>query len=220
MEVPRLRDLRETMATLSALRVDTGSRQFGATLLQVGSDTEPANPPTRVSSDDADTLHVLYALSGSFFICEPREVATDVDVAVACNCISMAHVAHALVEAGYAVTNGTAYIDTQMLSTSFVSMRHGHVNLLLFSHIPDFLRFAVATKLAKAGNVRDKAARIELFEYVRNDYGPIITAFVNGLDPFADDGSLILWAPTEVAVDQGVLKSSRELFRDWYPTGW
>ena len=106
--------------------------------------------------------YVTHHLTGSYYICEPPVIGTDLDILVLVN--DMEEYKSLLLEEGW--EGCTGYEDKE---PHFFAARNRQFNLIVTDEVKWYTKFAAATELAKHLNLMDKKLRVELFELVLDE---------------------------------------------------
>ena len=106
--------------------------------------------------------YVTHHLTGSYYICNPSVLGTDIDILVLVD--DMEEYKSLLLEKGW--EGCTGYEDKEL---HFFAARKGKFNLIVTDEVKWYTKFAAATELAKHLNLMDKKLRVELFELVLDE---------------------------------------------------
>lgn len=107
--------------------------------------------------DNANAFVRGYHPTGSAYTCNPPVTTTDEDWVV----LGTAELTEALLSEGWSLCAPDVYEDER-----FTALRRGHQNLMITVDWLDFQRWLLATRIAKAFNLKEKWQRTLLFSVI------------------------------------------------------
>lgn len=101
--------------------------------------------------------------TGSSYICDPPVLNTDRDFVIYSK--KADDLVAFLYENEFTTTSTEGYHSENNCST-FVSLRRDNLNLIVVDDYDFYLKWVIATELAKKLNLKEKQQRIDLFSYI------------------------------------------------------